>query len=90
MNKQEFLEKWGYQSGIGYGHTLFDCKNQLEKDLDDLLKSSTVYVINDAKGNIDGVSFSEQKAIEYVNEWNKSVEDLDDKVRYDIVECVGW
>lgn len=90
MNKKEFLEKWGYQSGIGYGRALFDCKNQLEKDLDDLLKSSTVYVINDAKGNIDGVSFSEQKAIEYANEWNKSVEDLDDKVRYDIVECVGW
>ncbi len=90
MNKQEFLEKWGYQIGNGYGQALFDCKQQLEKDIDELLKSSTVYVINDAKGNIDGVSLSEQKAIEYVNEWNKSVEDLDDKVRYDLVECVGW
>lgn len=90
MNKKEFLEKWGYQPATGYGSALFDCRNRLEEDLNELLKSSTMYVINDAKGKVDGVALSEQVAISYIEDWNKTVEDTDDKVRYDTVECVGW
>ena len=35
MNKQEFLEKWGYTPIEGYGGALFDFREHLEKDLDD-------------------------------------------------------
>lgn len=81
MNKKEFLEKWGYRPAIGYGSALFDCRNKLEEDLNELLKSSIMYVINDAKGKVDGVAMSEQVAISYVEDWNKTVEDTDDKTK---------
>jgi hypothetical protein len=37
MTRQEFAEKWGYQSGVGYGSAQFDCKASLLKDLDVLI-----------------------------------------------------
>jgi len=37
MTRQEFAEKWGYQSGLGYGSAQFDCKASLLKDLDMLI-----------------------------------------------------
>jgi len=37
MNKQEFLEKWGYTPIEGYGGSLFDFRDHLEKDLDELI-----------------------------------------------------
>ena len=37
MNKQEFLEKWGYTPIEGYGGALFDFREHLEKDLDELI-----------------------------------------------------
>lgn len=40
MNKKEFLEKWGYQSAAGYGSALVDCRNKLEEDLNELIKST--------------------------------------------------
>jgi hypothetical protein len=33
MTREEFAEKWGYQSGYGYGSAQFDCKDSLLKDL---------------------------------------------------------
>jgi len=37
MTREEFAEKWGYQSAIGYGSAQFDCKESLLKDLDVLI-----------------------------------------------------
>lgn len=35
----EFAKKWGYQSGEGYGVAIFDCREELLKDLDELMVS---------------------------------------------------
>jgi hypothetical protein len=37
MKKQEFINKWGYQAGTGYGSALFDCREQLRMDLDSVI-----------------------------------------------------
>jgi hypothetical protein len=36
MEKEKFLEKWGYQPATGLEGAMIDVKAQLEKDLDDL------------------------------------------------------
>lgn len=37
MTRQEFADKWGYQSGVGYGSAQFDCRDSLLKDLNVLI-----------------------------------------------------
>lgn len=37
MTRQEFADKWGYQSGVGYGCAQFDCRESLLKDLNVLI-----------------------------------------------------
>jgi len=39
MTKEEFAKRWGYQTGIGYGQALFDCREQLLKDLEEVIKN---------------------------------------------------
>lgn len=48
--------------------------------------SSSAFVIVDMKGHIDGVTLNEQMAIDYVEEYNKTVDDIDDKIKYEMVE----
>lgn len=48
--------------------------------------SSSAFVIVDMKGHIDGVTLNEQTAIDYVEEYNKTVDDIDDKIKYEVVE----
>ena len=48
--------------------------------------SSSAFVIVDMKGHIDGVTLTEQTAIDYVEEYNKTVDDIDDKIKYEVVE----
>jgi len=45
MNKQEFLEKWGYTPIEGYGGSLFDFRDHLEKDLDELITTDSSDII---------------------------------------------
>lgn len=39
MNKQDFLDKWGYQPAEGHGIALFDCREELDKDLKELMSA---------------------------------------------------
>lgn len=39
MTKDELINKWGYQTAVGYGPALFDVRDNLRKDVDELLKS---------------------------------------------------
>ena len=39
MTRQEFADKWGYQTGVGYGSAQFDCREQLLKQLDELIQT---------------------------------------------------
>ena len=45
MNKQEFLEKWGYTPIEGYGGALFDFREHLGKDLDELIRTDSSDII---------------------------------------------
>lgn len=39
MTKEEFAKRWGYQTAQGYGQALFDCREQLLNDLDEVIKN---------------------------------------------------
>jgi len=38
MTKEEFANKWGYQPAKGFGSALFDCREQLLADLNEVIK----------------------------------------------------
>ena len=50
MNKKDFVEKWGYRGG----RLTFDCREDLEKDLGELLEKPICNICN---GYLDADSF---------------------------------
>lgn len=53
MTRQQFAEKWGYQSGVGYGSAQFDCTKQLLEDLNNLVEKENAIAVSALKDIAD-------------------------------------